>query len=256
MREDAGRPRRGLAWAGVSVAGLSVAASLGLASGAFPGGQLGAALFSQGLWIGLAVAATALRSLPLRSGLGLTPLRASRAAMWLWVIGFCALSLGLSWILRWSALDEGGSLGLLAQLLRDLRGIGVLFAVVALGIGPGIGEELFFRGFLQPMIGEHWRRAAIPLAAGAFALAHVDPVHAAAAFPLGLYLGALRYCTGSTLGAILAHAANNSLAVLGATLSGWVLLASILFLILAVAFGIRLIQAGRQPTFPDRELQP
>ncbi|NNL85777.1 MAG: CPBP family intramembrane metalloprotease, partial [Myxococcales bacterium] len=161
-----------------------------------------------------------------------------------------------SWILRWSALDEGGSLGLLAQLLRDLRGIGVLFAVVALGIGPGIGEELFFRGFLQPMIGEHWRRAAIPLAAGAFALAHVDPVHAAAAFPLGLYLGALRYCTGSTLGAILAHAANNSLAVLGATLSGWVLLASILFLILAVAFGIRLIQAGRQPTFPDRELQP
>ncbi|NNL84835.1 MAG: hypothetical protein HKP27_04240, partial [Myxococcales bacterium] len=97
MREDAGRPRRGLAWAGVSVAGLSVAASLGLASGAFPGGQLGAALFSQGLWIGLAVAATALRSLPLRSGLGLTPLRASRAAMWLWVIGFCALSLGLSW---------------------------------------------------------------------------------------------------------------------------------------------------------------
>jgi membrane protease YdiL (CAAX protease family) len=132
----------------------------------------------------------------------------------------------------------------------------VLFAVVALGIGPGIGEELFFRGFLQSMLGDHWRRAAIPLAAGAFALAHVDPVHAAAAFPLGLYLGALRCRTGSTLGAILAHAANNSLAVLGATLSGWVFFASLGLLVLTVALGIRLIHEGRDPTFPDRELQP
>ena len=73
-------------------------------------------------------------------------------------------------------------------------------------------EEIFFRGYMQSWLREHWSARASVLAASlAFALLHVDTsfVHTTIAFALGLYLGWVVETTGSTLPAITCQIVNN-----------------------------------------------
>jgi uncharacterized protein len=51
-----------------------------------------------------------------------------------------------------------------------------------------------------------------------FAAAHVEPAHAILVLPLGLWFGWLRRHTGSLWPSLVAHMANNGLAVLAAAL--------------------------------------
>jgi membrane protease YdiL (CAAX protease family) len=101
----------------------------------------------------------------------------------------------------------------LKELVRLTRfsepGIYILFAM-AISLGPGITEELAFRGFiLRGLSARFGALGAVTLTAFLFALLHLDPLHILLAFPVGLYLGYIVVRLGSLYPAILAHTFNN-----------------------------------------------
>jgi membrane protease YdiL (CAAX protease family) len=164
-----------------------------------------------------AVAATALGREPIATRLGLGAGRLSYPRIAIGALGVIALSHAAEGLLQWCGATSPG----LARFDEALTGlplsrIGLPF--VALVISSACGEELFFRGLLQrglaPVLG---RGLAIAVAAAAFGAAHGDLAHAAAAALLGLYLGLLADAADSIRAAILAHAANNALALLEVT---------------------------------------
>lgn len=81
--------------------------------------------------------------------------------------------------------------------------------VVVVSLAAGIGEELFFRGFLQPLAG-------VVAAAVAFGAAHVAGarlvVFGVWAAAMGLVLGVLALATGGIVAPITAHAGYDVLA--------------------------------------------
>jgi uncharacterized protein len=81
--------------------------------------------------------------------------------------------------------------------------------IVVVSVAAGIGEELFFRGWLQPLVG--W-----PAASVAFGLAHVAGARMLAfgvwAAGMGVVLGGLALATGGVLAAMVAHACYDVLA--------------------------------------------
>lgn len=81
--------------------------------------------------------------------------------------------------------------------------------IVVVSLAAGLGEELFFRGWLQAVIG--WVPAAL-----AFGLAHVAGARMLAfgvwATGMGLVLGGLALATGGLLAPVTAHACYDVLA--------------------------------------------
>jgi membrane protease YdiL (CAAX protease family) len=81
---------------------------------------------------------------------------------------------------------------------------------------PGVVEELMFRGYLQTRLAERlsplW---AILLSALVFSAAHLDVIHIIGVLPLGIWLGAVAWRAGSIWPAVICHAVNNTVAVLG-----------------------------------------
>lgn len=169
----------------------------------------------------VALAAAWASSTPWRERLQLTW---GRFPQWRWSWPVLALGtpmIGFVTAILISKLVDAKSenLELLRTLLRDQQGpfLWVLYLIV--GILPGIAEEVVFRGYVQSRLLQRlppW--AAIGATALMFAVAHFDPVHAVSVFPLGVWLGILAWRTGSTWPAILAHAANNCLAI---TMAHW-----------------------------------
>ena len=87
-------------------------------------------------------------------------------------------------------------------------------AVPLLALVPGFGEEVFFRGLVLRSIRRPW--LAIPISALGFAAIHLDPPHVVGVIPLGFYLAYVAYRADSTWVTIVAHAANNTIAVIAA----------------------------------------
>lgn len=103
-----------------------------------------------------------------------------------------------------------GSLEALAQVARSP---GPAAALLALGVGVAapVGEELLFRGYVWRALGGLGPRGATLGSAALFGLYHLDPLHAAGAFGMGLVLGWLRWLGGGLWAPLLAHALNNAL---------------------------------------------
>src|SRR5262249_48591971 len=102
------------------------------------------------------------------------------------VLGFLAFSEcsdGLFGVLGWQGV---GTLGRLTRIIGGLSG-GTLLAVLLVGgLGAGVAEELFFRGYLQTRLAERWgARVAILVTALAFGLVHFDLLHSTFAFGAG-----------------------------------------------------------------------
>ena len=111
-------------------------------------------------------------------------------------------------------------------------GINGPYAIVVIALAPGIAEELFFRGALQPRLG-------ILVAALAFAAVHTQyaiTVDTLLVFTLGCGLGLLRKWL-NTSSAITSHAAYNALAGLGipGSLLPWAIAGEVLLTIAAAA---------------------
>ncbi|MEE9606497.1 MAG: type II CAAX endopeptidase family protein [Myxococcota bacterium] len=168
----------------------------------------------------VAFAGATLSSAPLGERLGLGPSRLPGAQLVALVVGTLGLSLALDGLLDLTHLREQSAVLLeLETRLYGVRGRTLALALVGLALVPGGAEELLCRGLLQRGL---QRRLGAPLAIAVAALAfgalHVDPVHAASATLLGLYLGAAAYLAGSTRASIACHVVNNLVAV---TTTAW-----------------------------------
>jgi membrane protease YdiL (CAAX protease family) len=127
-------------------------------------------------------------------------------------LGLLALGQALDSLTTVLGLADRGSLVLIRQILRETGGPDLFGAVLVLGVAAGASEEIFFRGFMQSRLREHWSSLAAVLATGtAFAALHLDvsAVHMLLALALGVYLGFVVEISGSTLPAIVCHVVNN-----------------------------------------------
>jgi membrane protease YdiL (CAAX protease family) len=112
-------------------------------------------------------------------------------------------------------LKHSHSLVQIRSVLWQMDGRWLSAALVIFALLPGLGEELFFRGFVQSRLSRRWGSTwAVLFAALLFGIAHGDPVHSPLAFVMGLTLGAVVEWTGSLWPAIAAHVVNNALSVL------------------------------------------
>ena len=215
-----GRARPLLAALSFACAAALGAASVGLAAQGDATRVLAAALCSQGLWISLALGGALLQDeLRVRDRLGLGPGRLSVGAGALAVVGFVALSHALHQGLVAAELRDLGALARLDEIAAAARGPALPFALLALGIAPGVAEELLFRGYVQRGLAAAWGPwPGILGAAAAFAIAHGDAIQGAAALAMGVYLGSLTAAAGSVRPAMACHTVNNTLGVLAAAL--------------------------------------
>lgn len=135
------------------------------------------------------------------------------------VFAFLCLSQTAVATLDMTGWARGSLLEDMSRSLTEARGFTLAAAVVAIGIGGGLGEEMFFRGWMQtrlrPALGA-W--PAILATAAAFGVMHFDFAHTPVAFLFGILFGWLTEKAGSILPAIAAHIVNNIVAVLGAAL--------------------------------------
>lgn len=92
--------------------------------------------------------------------------------------------------------------------------------LIALVILPAFCEELFFRGFVLTGLYAHYGpRWALSGSALFFAISHFNPWQFIPLFVFGLFLGSLVYWTHSIYPALLAHAINNLVSVVGVNFS-------------------------------------
>lgn len=135
------------------------------------------------------------------------------------VLGLVALSHSLDALIQIAGLADQGTLRLMGDVLRSASGWELFLLGAVLALGAGTAEEVFFRGFVQQRLSRRFGPSpAVLLAAVCFGVMHWDWVQGPAAALLGVYLGWMAERAGSIVPAMIAHAVNNSLAVLGA---GW-----------------------------------
>ena len=103
-----------------------------------------------------------------------------------------------------------------AAMMQQIQSvIGIIPLLILTGVLFPICEEVFFRGTLFVGVQNRFRSVwALLFSSVIFGLFHINPVHMAVAFTLGVYCGLLRLLTGSLLVAIVAHIANNVLGML------------------------------------------
>jgi membrane protease YdiL (CAAX protease family) len=149
-----------------------------------------------------------------------------------------------------SGWEGQGVLGGLARALANPTAATLVGAIVVIGLLAGIGEELFFRGYMQTRLRERWGAwPAILVTAVLFGLIHMDPWHTPVATGIGVTLGWITELSGSLRPAVLAHVVNNVLSVVflgfGVEVS---YRGHLVVLPLAVATTLACILALRRPT--------
>lgn len=90
---------------------------------------------------------------------------------------------------------------------------------LAISLGPGIYEELAFRGvILRGFLSRFGKIKSITIVAVLFAIFHFEPIHILTVFPTGLFLGYIVVRTESIYPAIVGHSFNNFIAVISAAI--------------------------------------
>jgi membrane protease YdiL (CAAX protease family) len=100
----------------------------------------------------------------------------------------------------------------LEEMMRIFSSWPLLFAVLVVGVGPGIGEELMFRGFLgRGLVGRYGVVAGVVLTSLLFGLIHLIPSQAIFAALMGIPLHYVYLTTRSLWLPMLLHFLNNGL---------------------------------------------
>lgn len=87
----------------------------------------------------------------------------------------------------------------------------MLYGVLAIGLGAGIGEELWCRGFIgRGLVGRYGVWGGVLLTSMLFGLMHLDPPHVVATACMGIALHFVYLTTRSLLAPMFVHALNNS----------------------------------------------
>ncbi len=143
--------------------------------------------------------------------LRLTPGWESPRMLFVMVVGMLALGQALDSLTLLTGLGQQSALVAIRNALSGAAGPELFFAVVVVGVLAGGAEEMFFRGYMQTRLGQRLRPAvAVLVTSAAFGLLHLEWVHAALAFVLGLYLGWITELAGSALPAVTCHVINNA----------------------------------------------
>lgn len=105
------------------------------------------------------------------------------------------------------------------EAMEDMVGVFSIWpwplAVLIVGFGPGIGEELWCRGFLgRGLVGRHGWMVGILFTSFFFGLIHLHPIQGPMAMLMGLAIHYIYLTTRSLWMPILLHTLNNSLAVI------------------------------------------
>lgn len=162
----------------------------------------------------IALSAAVAQRATVRETLALHRPRASAARMFVYAGGLLGLSILTKLVLVASGFYENSGLAELDAAIAPkglTDGLALFFGAA---LGPGIAEELLFRGIVLGSLAARFGPGVAVLGAAAlFGLFHADPAHIAGAVPLGLYLGAIRVVTGSTLASAFCHIVNNALAI-------------------------------------------
>ncbi len=137
-----------------------------------------------------------------------------RGAHWKYVVfgalGTMALSVAVSQV----GLQPEGMKQVL-DIVRDVHQLALSLLLLAV-LAPLV-EELVFRGLLYGWLAGRWgKNVGWIVSSLAFAAAHTEPAHIILVFPLGLLFGWLRQRTDSLLPSLVAHIANNGLALVAA----------------------------------------
>ena len=207
--------------------------------GAFEADALAGAGLLVSLGFGLAAVAGALLVHgPVRQTLGLTRPHRGSPPIALLIAGQLGASIVASAALGMLGASEGSALEKIDQALRTAPSTVLPFLAVGIALGPGVAEEVFFRGLiLGALLRRTGVKTALAISTALFAAAHFEPIHMAGAAVLGLYLAAVRVTTGSTLACILAHICNNAFAIFLSTQS-WPAWSDALTLPLAAAIAV------------------
>lgn len=205
-------------WLALAFVLAAIAVSFGPdAVGADPSTEVGVLWltgFSQLLWVALALGIAAASSTSMRDRLGWRPSRLSPWALAAAIVGMLGWSAAVNGVLVWLQLRDASALQEIDRIVVASREQAPVLAVVALALLPGFAEELLFRGaILEALRARAGTWLAIGGSALCFGLAHVEPIHAAAAALLGGYLGFVAVRAGSVWPAIACHLANNAVGV-------------------------------------------
>jgi membrane protease YdiL (CAAX protease family) len=91
------------------------------------------------------------------------------------------------------------------------------FGVLVVGVGPGLGEELWCRAFLgRGLVGNYGIWLGVLLTSALFGIMHIDPANAIAITFIGAWLHFTYLTTRSLVVPMVLHALNNSCAVFAA----------------------------------------
>ena len=138
-----------------------------------------------------------------------------RPANWKYVVLGALATMALSVAVSQIGLQPEGMKQVL-DIVRDLHQLALSLLLLAV-LAPLV-EELVFRGLLYGWVAGRWGgNVGWIVSSIAFAAAHAEPAHIVLVFPLGLLFGWLRKRTDSLLPSLVAHIANNSLALVAAT---------------------------------------
>jgi membrane protease YdiL (CAAX protease family) len=147
-------------------------------------------------------------------GWGAIPALGLRPAPWKYAVfgalGTVALSAAVSQV----GLEPEG----MKEVFGLVRAPGELLPSLVLlaGLAPLV-EELIFRGLVYGWVAGRWgRNVGWIVSSLAFAAAHIELTHIVMVLPLGLLFGWLRQRTDSLVPSLVAHIANNGLALVGA----------------------------------------
>lgn len=163
----------------------------------------------------LSLTAAALSPRPLAERLSLSLPKGGIFPMVAAMVGLPALSMVIENVALFSGVEINGTLEMIAKTIGSARGLESVFVVLAISLGPGIGEELLFRGYIQTRLLErHAPLVAILVTSLLFGLMHMDPLQSVLTVFMGAYLGFLVHRFGSLWPAVGAHALNNGIAAL------------------------------------------
>lgn len=201
------------------LSGLLAIATLGLATQPALFAQV-PALAASALFVSLAMAllgwtGALLQGVPASDALGLGrgtlgPLRT--AAL---VVGTIGLSQLLNALLSETGLRQQSVLEEIDCSISNAFGGEYALLLVLFAIGPGIAEEILFRGLiLRSVAGVSGSAWALLSSSLLFSLAHPDLAQSVAAAVLGLYLGAIALKGDSIRACVVCHIANNVAALL------------------------------------------
>ncbi|MEX2223244.1 MAG: CPBP family intramembrane glutamic endopeptidase [Candidatus Rokuibacteriota bacterium] len=152
---------------------------------------------------------------PRREGVRLLPSHVSGRALAAMIVGVLALSQGLESLALLLGLGLGANVEWIARTLGGASPLALVLAVLVVGGVAPVGEELFFRGFMQTRLRRVWSPGpAILVTALAFGLIHGEWVHGVLAAGIGLYLGLVAERSASVIPAVICHVANNTVSVL------------------------------------------